>query len=586
MRKSGDTLAKKARSVNPARLDQPVAGTHAQAKSRTGSAMILENIEITGFRGIRHLDLALNHTNVLIGENAWGKSTLLDALTLLLSPQAEFYQFTPQDFHFTPGNAGARVQQLQIIFTFRADETPDDPLFAPFWQRGGQSARYLYYCVRARENKGQVVTSREFLDARGAALQQDDADEAARSLIRQHPVLRLRDARFSRRGQHDELAQSARASTLDALAGEVVKLTRDLETRPQQMSDALLRQGLRTMQQLLEHYFLVHNPASTAQTVRVAPEARDGGQGWRYLDKLNRLIADNDSRSRQMILIRMFALLIQARGSKMAPGARPILLIEDPETRLHPIMLSVAWDFLALLPLQKIATTNSGELLSQVPLENVCRLVRETPGVMAWRIGPEGMSAEESRRITFHIRVNRPSALFARCWLLVEGETEIWIINELARQAGYHFAAEGVKVIEFAQAGLKPLLKFARRMGIACYVLTDGDDAGKKYASTTRSQLLRNEAEEDYLTQLPAPDMEHFLYRAGFSDIYHQAAHLPLNVPMNTRRIISKAIQRSSKPELAIAVALAAAERGSQAIPALFSTMFARVIWLARGKAD
>ncbi|MEJ1267689.1 TOPRIM nucleotidyl transferase/hydrolase domain-containing protein [Pantoea ananatis] len=97
----------------------------------------------------------------------------------------------------------------------------------------------------------------------------------------------------------------------------------------------------------------------------------------------------------------------------------------------------------------------------------------------AWRVGPEGLSAEESRRIGFHIEVNRPSALFARCWLLVEGETEVWIINEMARQCGFHFAAEGIKVIEFAQSGLKPLLKFARRMGIARHVLTDGDMAGK-----------------------------------------------------------------------------------------------------------
>ncbi len=33
------------------------------------------------------------------------------------------------------------------------------------------------------------------------------------------------------------------------------------------------------------------------------------------------------------------------------------------------------------------------------------------------------MNAEESRRIAFHIRFNRASSLFARCWLLVE-ETE------------------------------------------------------------------------------------------------------------------------------------------------------------------
>ncbi|MFW6459349.1 ATP-dependent nuclease [Klebsiella pneumoniae] len=89
------------------------------------------------------------------------------------------------------------------------------------------------------------------------------------------------------------------------------------------------------------------------------------------------------------------------------------------------------------------------------------------------------MNAEESRRIAFHIRFNRASSLFARCWLLVEGETETWVINELARQCGHHFDAEGVKVIEFAQSGLKPLIKFARRMGIQWHVLVDGDEAGK-----------------------------------------------------------------------------------------------------------
>jgi putative ATP-dependent endonuclease of OLD family len=89
------------------------------------------------------------------------------------------------------------------------------------------------------------------------------------------------------------------------------------------------------------------------------------------------------------------------------------------------------------------------------------------------------LNAEDGRRIAFHIRFNRASSLFARCWLLVEGETETWVINELARQCGHHFDAEGIKVIEFAQSGLKPLIKFARRMGIEWHVLVDGDEAGK-----------------------------------------------------------------------------------------------------------
>lgn len=60
--------------------------------------MILERVEIVGFRGINRLSLMLEQNNVLIGENAWGKSSLLDALTLLLSPESDLYHFERDDF--------------------------------------------------------------------------------------------------------------------------------------------------------------------------------------------------------------------------------------------------------------------------------------------------------------------------------------------------------------------------------------------------------------------------------------------------------------------------------------------------------
>ena len=92
--------------------------------------------------------------------------------------------------------------------------------------------------------------------------------------------------------------------------------------------------------------------------------------------------------------------------------------------------------------------------------------------------------------------------------------------------------------------------------------------------------------ERDHLTTLPALDMEHFMYRQGFSDVYHRVAQLPPNVPMNLRRVITKAIHRSSKPDLAIEVAMEAGRRGVESVPALLKKMFSRVLWLARGRAD
>lgn len=552
--------------------------------------MLLERVEIVGFRGINRLSLMLEQNNVLIGENAWGKSSLLDALTLLLSPEFDLYHFVRDDFWFPPGDIQGREHHLHIILTFRETEPGRHRVrrFRPLqrcWVPCDDGYHRVFYRLEGElAEDDSVMTLRSFIDGEGEALVLEEIDELARHLVRLMPVLRLRDARFMRRIHNGTVPHSPQ---IEITARQLDFLSRELVSHPQNLSDGQIRQGLSAMVQLLEHYFAEQSSAQTRHRL-MRRRSHDEQRSWRYLDIINRMIDKPGGRSHRVILLGLFATLLQAKGTvRLDRDARPLLLIEDPETRLHPIMLSVAWHLLNLLPLQRVTTTNSGELLSLTPVEQVCRLVRESTRVSAWRLGPGGMNAEESRRIAFHIRFNRASSLFARCWLLVEGETETWVINELARQCGYHFDAEGVKVIEFAQSGLKPLIKFARRMGIQWHVLVDGDEAGKKYAATVRG-LLNNdrELERDHLTSLPALDMEHFMYRQGFDDVYHRVAQIPDNVPMNMRRVITKAIHRSSKPDLAIEVAMEAGRRGVDAVPTLLKKMFSRVLWLARGRAD
>ncbi|WP_433653728.1 ATP-dependent endonuclease [Klebsiella variicola] len=552
--------------------------------------MLLERVEIVGFRGINRLSLMLEQNNVLIGENAWGKSSLLDALTLLLSPEFDLYHFVRDDFWFPPGDIQGREHHLHIILTFRETEPGRHRVrrFRPLqrcWVPCDDGYHRVFYRLEGElADDDSVMTLRSFIDGEGEALAVEDIDDLARHMVRLMPVLRLRDARFMRRIHNGTVPHSPQ---IEITARQLDFLSRELVSHPQNLSDGQIREGLSAMVQLLEHYFAEQSSAQTRHRL-MRRRSHDEQRSWRYLDIINRMIDKPGGRSHRVILLGLFSTLLQAKGTvRLDRDARPLLLIEDPETRLHPIMLSVAWHLLNLLPLQRVTTTNSGELLSLTPVEQVCRLVRESSRVSAWRLGPGGMNAEDSRRIAFHIRFNRASSLFARCWLLVEGETETWVINELARQCGHHFDAEGVKVIEFAQSGLKPLIKFARRMGIQWHVLVDGDEAGKKYAATVLG-LLNNdrELERDHLTSLPAMDMEHFMYRQGFDDVYHRVAQIPDNVPMNMRRVITKAIHRSSKPDLAIEVAMEAGRRGVDAVPTLLKKMFSRVLWLARGRAD
>jgi hypothetical protein len=146
----------------------------------------------------------------------------------------------------------------------------------------------------------------------------------------------------------------------------------------------------------------------------------------------------------------------------------------------------------------------------------VRRLTRQAGTVRAWRVRPHSLSAEDLRRVSYHLRARRGVANFARCWLLVEGETEYWLLPELARIAGHDFAIEGVACVEFAQCGLPPLIKLAREFGIEWHLLTDGDAAGEVYASQAM-RFVRDEPAERRITVLPERDIENCFYEHGYA---------------------------------------------------------------------
>lgn len=115
------------------------------------------------------------------------------------------------------------------------------------------------------------------------------------------------------------------------------------------------------------------------------------------------------------------------------------------------------------------------------------------------------MNAEErAGALLSHPLQSRPQSLFARA-LLVEGDG-----NQRYHRTGpavrFIFDAEGAKVIEFAQSGLKPTdQSLPNEDGIQWHVWSDGDGGGKKYADGW-SALMIAKLERDHLTSLPALD--------------------------------------------------------------------------------
>jgi len=275
-------------------------------------------------------------------------------------------------------------------------------------------------------------------------------------------------------------------------------------------------------------------------------------------------------------------------------GYRPemILAIEEPEVHLHPLMLRAVWSVVESLRAQKIVTTNSGELVAAARLGMLRRLVRVAGRTAVFRFDDESYSLDEKRKLTYHVRLKRDDALFARAWLLVEGETEVWLLPELARLLGRDLASEGVRCVEFAQSGVEPLVKLANDLGIEWHLLSDGDMAGRTFAEAAARHLGKARY-ADRITVLPQTDIERCLWDIGYAHVYHSIARGRSYVSptagkksrKNPSRVIEQAIRNSSKPYLALTVVEQASEEGSPGVPPELQSVIEKILQMAHSVA-
>ena len=533
--------------------------------------MFIEQIDIKGFRGIKQLSLKLNaKSSVLIGENQWGKSSLISTLKLLTLDN-KFYQFVNSDFYYDKDD-GNHIS-INVVYcesyATQLTEQAYQPLTTVSYRSPADNLYRITYQINAQKNGDTIITEHNLLNEHGEVLNLDNPKLLIAILINLNPVMPLKNS---------VNAKDLPVTNEPLSQYFIEQLSDQLKAHSAQLSQDELNRGLQAARSLLEYYFVDSQQRSNYKklTQKSNPKTED----WNSLERINNVLDDLDNDYLRTALLGIFGSIVNAKGDNpLSHSSVPILVLEEPESQLHPIILSVGFRLLKNLPTQKIITSNSSDLVSLFPLESIYRLIRQPDQIVSKYIAPHSLSVGDSRRILFHVLYRRPTALFARCWLLVEGETEVWLLRELAEQSGYHLSSEGIQLLEFAQCGLKPLIHYANKMGIRWYVITDGDMAGKKYAETVQSQCAPGENLNDYITVLPARDIENFLFKHGFSHVYKLAAYNTVaHIDMSVPKIIQKAIHKSSKPDLAIAVCDDAKARGKAAIPRLLTDTFAKLV--------
>lgn len=493
--------------------------------------MKLRRLQIENFRGITSLDLALGDTTVLIGENNTGKTAVLDALRFALRDirSRRGCAFDAYDFHLQSATSEPTSSPaIGIRLTFREDVAGDwgdnrlarlDRAKIAQIDSNGCATVILKVGASFDSTKQEFVQDWEFQNLDGAPLTgvADIAVGVLQSEVSYYYLAALRDAarHFDAKGTF--WRPFLKESQLTA------EKRIEIETKLSELNDLIISSHAsfsQVVSRLTEVKNVVSMYGEDLVSIDAVPE--------RLFDMLAKAQVNLNTDTGAKIPVRRHGEGIQSLAVLTLFNAflqawnkgDPIVALEEPEAHLHPSAVRALWLLIEKIPGQKIISTHSGDLLSEVPSEAVIRLYKAAGVVSASRLKDVNLSFDDTRKFNFHIRRARGELLFARCWILGEGETEATLITEVARDLNKDLERAGVRFVAY-QAGvsLETCLRVANGLGIHWVVLADNDGQGAQNRAIVR-KYLNGRLEDDTLFMMEENNIEQHLCCNGFADVY------------------------------------------------------------------
>ena len=561
--------------------------------------MKITALHIENFRGIRRLDLDLDEMTVLVGENNSGKTAVLDALRLCLrdlGPRRRVV-FDALDFHLADAEvepASADPIRIEITFSEQSKSEWDDALVRRLnrhnvLQVDDDERSHVILRVTCEYDPASQDFAQDWaflnLDREPLATVGERALTGLQREVSYFYLQALRDARhhFGEKGPFwrpflkDAQLPIEKKAELERMIREVNELVVSSHDSFERVQD-----GLRRVQDVV--------PLAAGDVVSI--EAVPG----RIFDMLANArinlgtiggakipVGRHGEGTQSLAVLMLFAAFLEAW-----PDGAPIVALEEPEAHLHPSAVRALQRLVRDFSGQKLISTHSGELLAETEIHQIRRLARTGEGIRSYRIPSDLLSAEEARKFNYHVRQARGELLFARCWLLVEGETESWIFPAAARASGIDLHREGIRVVEYRHSDVGLLAKVANELGIVWYCVGDDDAEGRRTRDRMKDHL--RSAEEADRMVFPYENIEIHLLGNGYEDVYE--TFMP---EQNRARIKSKPDEPGHwgeyagyfpskyKTRAAAAVAIEMEGRGADGITAEIRAVLDKVVLLAQG---
>ncbi|MCE2507867.1 MAG: DUF2813 domain-containing protein [Nitrosopumilaceae archaeon] len=505
----------------------------AATNNRAGvgcKAVILERIDIKRFRGIRQVSLKLEAgTTVLIGENNTGKSSILEAIRKCLAGSALSSRdaFLEYDHHMAGKDdrpADGDPIEIVLYFVLQPSETDAMGRMGSVLQTDGAKTSVILRVRSTYDGATLDATTWEFLNLDDEPLKIDHQyhRNVLRKLVLVFYLNALRDAAqefkptakfwrpFVRSLNVDAARRSELEGALNALNKQVVDAHASFDAISEQLGKItemipLHNRDPVSIQAIPNKIFDVLSRAQVMLTSATGADIPLGRHG---------------EGTQSLAVVCLFGAFLSSKlAETYTEHASPILAIEEPEAHLHPSAARAAIDILRDVSSQKIITTHSGDVVSGVPIGSLRRLHRKDGVIAVNQVSEDMFDDEEKRKIRYHVLDARGNLFFARCWLLVEGETDRMIFERCAMVCDYDIMRHGVHCIEYSQSNLSTLLKLANQLGIEWLVVTDGDSEGGKNVGYAQEHLEGRDGGR-CIGRLPYANLEIMLCMEGYGSFY------------------------------------------------------------------
>ena len=475
--------------------------------------MWLRELQIRNFRKIDALTVCFPRgLTVLVGENNSGKTTIIDALRLMLFSSRDFdsLRLTEDDFQ-----AEANHAPIEISCRFTELEDEDEVHFQECLVDigGGKFEMQVTARVEFNETTNRCNVKMWGGETEGGSLPSNHYDRLATIYLQP-----LRDPeRGLRPGQHsqvsrliDSLTNEDQRTDFETIAKDANEKIRVLEPVEAAKDDINTQMADIAGSELAQRTELIFADPTFRRIISgLKPEI----EGLPFA--LNGLGYNN--------LIFTSATLGTLRLSPQFSFRS--IMIEEPEAHLHPQLQMLLLKHLADVAskhegnqVQVIASSHSPILASQAPIDSVVSVHEVDGKVGTVSLCSVSIDDKIKKKLQRYLDATRGELFFARRILMVEGIAEALLLPVLAKISGGNLKESSVTVLNADGINFNafiPLFK-AERLGVPVVILTDGDakKIGGKMSAAASGLRKRAAAIPNLNVEMSEITFEHELARS------------------------------------------------------------------------